>query len=279
MAKNLEKILESFGIENVEETLAKLTGDEENVELVEQLLKSAQTYSTPFIKDSLKGEFESQKEALKGQYFKDASRQYFKRYPGLITNKELDELFKEGGFEAVVEAIDEKRDKPSGDESEAKQLLATANSKIEDLQAEVEKVAKEANERADSTINGFKTNNKVVATVRSLLKDKTNKDASKQADLFMKVMNGERAVFELNGSDEVEIRDPKNPDTALKNGDTKFMTLENLVDSFVEEYELAPAAPPQTPPDTKIGGDYEQDDKIQSSTDHIRSMLAKKKQE
>jgi hypothetical protein len=250
--------------------------------LAEQLLKSAQTYSTPFIKDSLKGEFDTQKESLKGQYFKDASRQYFKRYPGLITNKELDELFTEGGFDAVVEAIDSKRDKPTGEADEAKKLLDAANAKIDGLQTEVERVAAEANERADKAISKYKTHNVLRRQVAELLKTKTNKPSDKQAEAFIKIYEGDRAIFGLDDSEGIKLLDPRNPETVLKNGDTKFMTLENLVDSYVDEYGLKPAAPPQDqkPTDPPKGVTRVDDDnKIISSADHIRAMLSKKQKE
>ena len=279
--QNLIKLLEALGVSDIDNVVEVLTGDEFDEAVQDQILSATHSYSEPFVKEKLNGEFAKERNDLKGRYFQDAARQLSSKFPGKLTEKEFKEIFAAKGYIGIVEELEARRKANDNvDNEEIQRMLDKANQEIERLAAEKEEAVNQEKKRADETIGQFKTTDIATKQIEALLKERTNKPADKFANSFFRLYNGEKAIFKLaEDGKTIKLMDPRNPENGLKvdGSETKFKTLEMLVDEYVDEYDLKPKAPaqgqPPTPPTPPNGREN-----IKTSSSSMSSFLEKMKE-
>lgn len=280
--QNLIKLLQALGVSDVENVVEVLTGDEFDEAVQDQILSASHSYSEPFLKEKLNGEFAKERNDLKGRYFQDAARQLSSKFPGKLTEKEFKEIFGDRGYIGIVEELEARRKANDNvDNEEIQRMLDKANQEIERLATEKEEAVNQEKKRADETIGQYKTADIATKQIEALLKERTNKPADKFANSFFKLYNGEKAVFKLSEDGKsIKLMDPRNPENGLKveGSDTKFKTLEMLVDEYVDEYDLKPKAPAQGPPQPPTPPMPNGRENIKTSSSSMSSFLEKMKE-
>lgn len=241
MSKNLKALLTALNVENPDELIDSLTGEEETPAIVQSLLKKAQEYARPFVEAELNENFNGERKTLKGKYFKDAIQKVNRKFGSKLTNSEIDRIMSlpenEGKtFDAVIDEIYSKNT-DSGTEAELKKMLDTANGKLSDYEQKM--LDMEAKHKAD--FDNYVKTGKLTATLKGklvkILQARTSMNAEKAAELLQEPLM-KRALVKLNDSDEIDLFDPSKPDSRLRRSETEFETLDGVVSKLADEYEL-----------------------------------------
>lgn len=241
MSKNLKSLLTSLNVDNADEIISSLIGEDETPEIVQSLLKKAQEYARPFVEVELNENFNGERKTLKGKYFKDAIQKVNRKFGSKLTNSEIDRIMSlpenEGKtFDAVIDEIYSKNSE-SGSEAELKKMLDAANGKLSDYEQKMADM--EAKHKAD--FDNYVKTGKLTATLKTklvkILQSVTSMNAEKAADLLREPLM-KKALVKLNDSDDIDLFDPSKPESRLKRSDTEFETLESVVKNLADEYEL-----------------------------------------
>lgn len=241
MSKNLKSLLAALNIDNADEVINSLTGEDETPEIVQSLLKKAQEYARPFVEAELNENFNGERKTLKGKYFKDAIQKVNRKFGSKLTNSDIDRIMSlpenEGKtFDAVMDEIYAKNS-DSGSEAELKKMLDSANGKLSDYEQKM--VDMEAKHKAD--FENYVKTGKLTATLKGklvkILQSVTSMNAEKAAELLQEPLM-KRALVKLNDSDDIDLFDPSKPESRLKRSDTEFETLDSVVKNLADEYEL-----------------------------------------
>lgn len=250
MSKKLKKLLEKFGVQNVDEVIKKINADDDAEEIIDELLASAQTYSEPFIRTKVKTEFDTERKTLKGKYFQDAARKVNKIFGNKLSNKELEDILNdpenEGKtFDAVVEDIKEKTaDKGGKSETELQKMLDASNGKVSDLETQLNDAKAKYEKDLAAGISKVKLDSVLRKKLTELLPKFTNMNPIKAADLIIDKIS-QKASLKLTDKDEISLHDISDPEKPLKKNETQLQNFEGLISDLAKEYELPVAKSPE----------------------------------
>lgn len=250
MSKKLRKLLEKFGVENIDEVIKEINADDDKEEVIDRLMDSAQKYAEPLLKSKFNAEFDSQRKALKGKYFKDAAQKANREFGSPLTSKEIDEIIadpaNEGStYDAVIKAVREKATEKSGKtDSELQNMLNAANLKISDLEKSIPEMKAKYENDLKEGISRVKLDSMLRKKLMEELPKHTSMNVAKAADLIISKIS-ERTILKLNDDGSgIGLYDPKNPESPMKKNDRELHTLDGLIGDLAKEYELPVAKSP-----------------------------------
>jgi uncharacterized protein YggU (UPF0235/DUF167 family) len=243
MSKKLEKLLESLGVVDAENVVAQLLADDDNIEIIDSVLKASQSYAKPFIESELNGKFNDERKSLKGKYLKEALLKANKAFGTPLTNKEVEDVLNnpenEGKtYDVAIELLKEKASKKSGStETELQAMLDIANGKISEFESQIPELETKYKNQYEEAINKFKLDGKLNEQILKVLDGKTSIPVQKAAELIMGQLS-KKAQLRLKEDGNIALFDALK-DEPLKKNDTTLQTFEGLVGDLVEEYGLA----------------------------------------
>lgn len=243
MSKNIETLLKSLNVQNIDEVKAILLSDDENPDTITDLLKAAQTYSRPFLETELNDRFKAERGQLKGKYMKEALNLANKTFGNVLTNKELEEVLNdpENSGKTIDKALDllkEKvTEKTGATDAQLQKMLDTANSKISEYEQQIPKIQADAEAKAMDTINKFKLDGIVTKRLVELLDGRTIMPAAKAAELIRGQISN-RAALRLKEDNNIALFKLGTDNEHLKKNETSLHTFESLVDEVGTEFDL-----------------------------------------
>ena len=243
MSKKLEQLLESLGVNDAENVVTQLLADDDNIEVIDTVLKASQSYAKPFIESELSGKFNDERKSLKGKYLKEALLKANKAFGTPLTNKEVEDVLNnpenEGKtYDVAIELLKEKASKKSGSsESDLQNMLDIANGKISEYEAKIPELETKYKTEYEQAINKFKLDGIVTDKLLKVLDGKTSIPIQKAADLLMGQLS-KKAELRLKEDGNIALWDVVKNEN-LKKTDTTLQTFEGLVGDLVEEFGLA----------------------------------------
>ena len=278
MSKNIENLLKALGIEDVTELSASLLSDEENPETLDAILKSAQSYSKPFIESELSGKFNEERKSLKGKYLKEGLLKANKAFGGALTNKEIDDVLNDPAndgktYDVAIELLKTKVSNKLGtSEHELQKMLDTANGKISEYETKIPELETKYKNEATEAINKFKLDGVITEKLLKVLDGKTSIAPTAVAELIRGQLSN-KALLRLKEDGNIGLYDLVNTDTPLKKNDTTLQTFEGLVDDLVENFGLGKKSN-GTETRQATTTTTQQNDKIQTGATGLAAKLA-----
>jgi hypothetical protein len=278
MSKNIENLLKALGIEDVTELSASLLSDEENPETLDAILKSAQSYSKPFIESELSGKFNEERKSLKGKYLKEGLLKANKAFGGALTNKEIDDVLNDPAndgktYDVAIELLKTKVSNKLGtSEHELQKMLDTANGKLLEYETKLPELETKYKNEATEAINKFKLDGVITEKLLKVLDGKTSIAPTAVAELIRGQLSN-KALLRLKEDGNIGLYDLVNTDTPLKKNDTTLQTFEGLVDDLVENFGLGKKSNGTEHKQAQTG-QQQQNDKIQTGATGLAAKLA-----
>lgn len=279
MSKKLTELLKNLGVENVEDTLANLLNDEyDNAELVPQILKNAQTYSKPFLETEFNEKFNNERTTLKGKYLKEALLKVNKTFGTPLTNKEIDEVIANPEntgktFDVAVDLLKEKVSTKTGtSENELQKMLDSANSKIQDYEAQIPTLETKYKNEYEQAINKFKVDGVVSNKLLKILEGKTTIPVEKAIKIIKNELS-EKAILKLKEDGNISLYDLANSDVPLKKNETTLQDFEGLINDIVEDLGMSKQSNGTTQLQTNT---QQQNNNTQEVKEHAGKGLAEK---
>jgi len=243
MSKKIDLLLKSLGVENTEEAVSSLLSDDDNNDIVDTLLKQAQSYAKPFLEPEFNNKLNEDRKTYKGKYFKDALNKANKTFGNVLTSKEIDEIFNDpkndgNTLDVAIEAIKEKYSSKTGaTESEMQKMLDSANQKLQEYEKSIPELESKYKTQYEQAIHDFKLDGVVSTKLVEFLQGKTNIDPVKAANL-LKGQLSQRAKLKLKEDNNIALYDLLNDSTPLKKNETTLQTFDGLVDGLIDEFGL-----------------------------------------
>jgi hypothetical protein len=256
MSKKLINLLQKLGVEDAENVANGMLSDDDNLEVLDTVLKASHSYSKPFLEAEFNGKLNEERKTWKGKYFKDAAQKANKTLGNKLTSSEIDAIMSDPAnegktFDAVIDAIREKVSQKTGtNESELQSMLDSANGKIGEYEQKLIDQERKHKEDFDNYVKTGKLTTALKTKLVTILKAHTSLNAEKAAELLLDPVM-KKALVKLNDKDGLELFDPANPDSRLRKSDTAFMELDDVVKGLADEYDLpkikSPGAESVTP--------------------------------
>lgn len=243
MSKNLKKLLETLGVDNVDETLTILLDENENNETVDAVLKASHNYSKPFLESDFNERLNNDRKTYKGKYLKEALLKANKEFGSPLTNKEIETILDNPdnagkNYDVAFAELKAKvMTRTGASEAELQAMLDTANNKLQEYDTRIKTMEQEHKAAFDEYVKTGKLNTKLKEKLVSFLQSRTSMSADKAAELLKEPLM-KKALIKLNDSDELELYDPKSPETKLKKSETELMKIDELISGLCDEYEL-----------------------------------------
>ena len=246
MSKKLKALLENLKVENVEETYNALMDDEtDNEEILDSILKGAQSYARPFIENELSANFSEERKSHKGKYMKEAVLIANKTFGGVLTNSEIEKILsapenKDKTIDAVFNALKEKAiskaDTPA-DVAEIKNMLELSNKKYSELEDKYNNLDTTLKSQYEKDLNDHKLNGVLGSELVRALEGKTSISATKAAKIIEKELK-DRAILRLGQDGKINLFDKSNENSPLKKSDTQVYGFDSLVEDIANDFEL-----------------------------------------
>lgn len=243
MSKNLEILLKSLGIEDTKTIATTLLADDDATETIDNILKSAQSYSKPFLEADFSGKFNDERKSLKGKYLKEALLKANKSFGQPLTNKEIDDVMNDPAnegktYDVAIETLKNKVSNKLGtSENELQKMLDVANGKISEYENKIPEMESKYKQEATDAINKFKLDGVITDKLLKVLDGKTSIAPTAVAELIRGQLSN-KALLKLKEDGNIGLYDLVNSDTPLKKNDTTLQTFEGLVDELVSTYGL-----------------------------------------
>lgn len=246
MSKKLKALLENFGVENIDEVYDALMDDEtDNQEVLDSVLKGAQSYARPFIENELSTNFSEERKSHKGKYMKEAVLIANKTFGGVLTNSEIEKILsapenKDKTIDAVFNALKEKAiskaDTPA-DVAEIKNMLELSNKKYSELEDKYNNLDTTLKSQYEKDLNDHKLNGVLGSELVRALEGKTSISATKAAKIIEKELK-DRAILRLGQDGKINLFDKSNENSPLKKSDTQVYGFDSLVEDIANDFEL-----------------------------------------
>ena len=244
MSKKLKALLENLKVENVEETYNALMDDEtDNEEILDSILKGAQSYARPFIESELSTSFNEERKSHKGKYMKEAVLLANKEFGSVLTNSEIEKVMsdpanKDKTINAVFKALKDKAMSKEGSEpNEIRNMLELANQKISELEQERDGLSTKYETDYNNKLKSYKLDSLLLPAIAKHLEGKTVNKEEKAAALLAPILK-EMAELEASENNSINVFSKQDGKSPLKMTDTKAHTFGTLVDYLAEDNDL-----------------------------------------
>jgi len=243
MSKKIKQLLQTLGVENVDETFDALLIDDDNNEVIETVLGSAQTYARPFLESEFNTKEAEARKGYKGKYMREAFNIANKEFGNVLTSKEIDDVLlnpanKDKSTSALFALLKTKAvNKDTTPAAEIEQMLNNANQRIQDLETEKNSLEENYKTKLTSEINKYKLDGKLSAELIRILDGKTTIPAAKAAE-FVKSQLSQRAILKLRDDQNIDLFEIENEEAPLKKSPTQLYKLDEIVMDITNEYGL-----------------------------------------
>jgi len=243
MSKKIKQLLQTLGVENVDETFDALLIDDDNNEVIETVLGSAQTYARPFLESEFNTKEAEARKGYKGKYMREAFNIANKEFGNVLTSKEIDDVLlnpanKDKSTSALFALLKTKAvNKDTSSAAEIEQMLNNANQRIQDLETEKNSLEENYKTKLTSEINKYKLDGKLSAELIRILDGKTTIPAAKAAE-FVKSQLSQRAILKLRDDQNIDLFEIENEEAPLKKSPTQLYKLDEIVMDITNEYGL-----------------------------------------
>ena len=243
MSKKIKQLLHTLGVENVDETFDALMVEDDNNEVIETVLGSAQTYARPFLESEFNTKEAEARKGYKGKYMREAFNIANKEFGNVLTSKEIDDVLlnpanKDKSTSALFALLKTKAvNKDTTPAAEIEQMLNNANQRIQDLETEKNSLEENYKTKLTSEINKYKLDGKLSAELIRILDGKTTIPAAKAAE-FVKSQLSQRAILKLRDDQNIDLFEIENEEAPLKKSPTQLYKLDEIVMDITNEYGL-----------------------------------------
>lgn len=243
MSKKIKQLLQTLGVENVDETFDALMAEDDNNEVIETVLSGAQTYARPFLESEFNTKEAEARKGYKGKYMREAFNIANKEFGNALTSKEIDDVLlnpanKDKSTSALFALLKTKAvNKGDSSAAEIEQMLNNANQRIQDLETEKNSLEENYKTKLTAEINKYKLDGKLSAELIRILDGKTTIPAAKAAE-FVKSQLSQRAILKLRDDQNIDLFEIENEEAPLKKSPTQLYKLDEIVMDITNEFGL-----------------------------------------